>query len=244
MYLRTPVAADREPPGDVLPEVAEGMADPLVATVSPPRSSPPPPRACFRHGSAGTARIAGCGADAGPGGERSRGRAATGPAVTDPSRSLYIPSGTGSRVGHMAGPLGNRPCVWACGPSRRRGTGPALPPSHAPGQVPAGDLSAGSSRRSASPPSRRPAAPSPPPDPRAIAPPGAPVPDRVWTRPGGSGPHHSDLPPPLQGEPATRYRSGAPRAAWPTPRAGGRRAAGTGRGGGDTETCFGLPTFR
>jgi hypothetical protein len=50
-------------------------------------------------------------------------------------------------VDHVAGPLGNRPCAWACGPSHRRGTGPALPSGHAPGQVPAGDLSGQPVRR-------------------------------------------------------------------------------------------------
>jgi hypothetical protein len=57
------------------------------------------------------------------------------------SRSPCIPSGTGSRVGRVTAPLGNHASAWACGPSRRRGTGPALPRSHAPGLVSAGDLS-------------------------------------------------------------------------------------------------------
>jgi hypothetical protein len=86
-------------------------------------------------------RTARCGAGAGRGGEGTRPPRRQGPSQRIRSRSLCIPSGTGSRVGRVTGPLGNRASAWACGLARRRGTGPALPRGHASGLVSAGDLS-------------------------------------------------------------------------------------------------------
>jgi hypothetical protein len=70
-----------------------------------------------------------------------------------------------------------------------------------------------------------PGGPPPPPDPRSIAPTtGAAVPVCSPARGERSRPFRADLPPPLPDPPSARYRSGAPLAAWPTPRAGERGA--------------------
>jgi hypothetical protein len=112
-----------------------------ASTASRRRSWVPSTPASSRRGLAGTAETARCGAGAGRGGERTRPPRRQGPSKLIRSRSPCIPSGTGSRVGRVTGPLGNRASAWACGLARRRGTGPALPRGHASGLVSAGDLS-------------------------------------------------------------------------------------------------------
>ena len=152
----------RRPPSFTATGRRETARPTSASTASPRRSSPPSRRACSRRGWGGTARTARCGAGAGRGGERTRPPRRQGPFTLIRSRSPCIPSGMGSCVGRVTRPLGNSPSAWACGPSRRRGTDPALPSGHAPGLVSAGELSAPPTRADRAVPGDRDAPPDVP----------------------------------------------------------------------------------